>query len=268
MIKKYFLGKDKRLCLISDIHFYEKFNIKKLNKIVNIIKGEKPDYIIIAGDIIDYTEASLNKHMEYLYGFIKDLANIAKVIICLGNHDISTFKDNFSYPYLFCENLKHMNNVVFLDNSSFKEEGINFIGYTQSFETLKGNFDDKIIEEVSNLTNNLDDSYNILISHNPLYVSKEEVLSKIVNYDKINLILSGHTHNGMLPNFVKTNNLLISPDKKWFYKNGRGYLKRFNTDIIISGGITKLSRKAGILRFFNFLYQMNIDLINISINKK
>ena len=269
MIKKYDFGDDIKICLIADIHFEESFNIKRLNKILLNIELNKPDYVCIVGDIIDYVEASFNEHIEYLYDFIKKIAKTSKVIISLGNHDITTFKDSYLYPYLFLENIKHIKNVVILDNNTFVDKNIRFIGYTQSYDTLRNDYiyDDIIIEEINKLTKDLDNKYNIILSHNPLYITKKSLFDKLNNKDKIDLILSGHTHNGMLPNFIKTNNLLISPNKKFFYKNGRGYLKLGKCKVIITGGITKLSRKAKILRYFNFLYQMNIDYINVSINK-
>ena len=269
MIKKYDFGNDIKICLLSDIHYSRSLKINKLKKILNNIRSEKPDYVCITGDIIDYVEVSFDEYVKYLYAFIKELGNISKVIISLGNHDITTYKNKYLYPYLFLENLKHMKNVIVLDNDSYVDKKIRFIGYTQSYDTLddENKYNIDISKEVSKLTSNLDNKYNIILSHNPLYISKEEVFNNIVNNDKINLILSGHTHNGMLPNFIKTNNLLITPNKKFFYKNGRGYLKVGKCKVIISGGITKLSRKASVLRYFNFLYQMNIEYINISFNK-
>ena len=71
----------------------------------------------------------------------------------------------------------------------------------------------------------------------------------------------------MIPNFIKTNNLLITPGKKWFHKDGRGHYKKNDTDIVVTGGIIKLSKTAKFLHSFNFLFTMNMDYIIINNNK-
>ena len=108
-----------------------------------------------------------------------------------------------------------------------------------------------------------DKNYNILLSHNPLYVSKEKVYKNVKGYSKLNLILSGHTHNGLLPTFIKTNTVFISPNKRFFVPRARGSFKNDKVDIVITGGVVKLSYVSGIFRFFNFLFPINIDYINI-----
>ena len=263
--KEYIFGTKTKICLIADVHFSKVFNLKTFNKLYNNIVKNKPNYVCIVGDLIDYQEITLNKHIEKLYAFLKKLSKKTKVIISLGNHDITTYKDESASIELFKLNLKTISNLVLLDNEKYIENNICFIGYTEQYETLyKDNVDDKIIEGVSNLTKDLKkNTYNILLSHNPLKVTSDSIYKKIVNHDRINLILSGHTHNGMLPNFIKTNTLFISPRKRFFVKMGRGYFVKENTNVVITGGVTKLGQKSEIFRYFNFLYGINIDYINI-----
>ena len=44
---------NKKIIHISDIHFYKKYPMKKLNEIIDLVKKEKPDYVCITGYIID-----------------------------------------------------------------------------------------------------------------------------------------------------------------------------------------------------------------------
>jgi len=259
------------ICLIADIHFSEKYNIKLFDKIISNIKTHKPNYICVLGDTLDRSDVEDYQYINILYDFFNELSKMSKVIISLGNHDVVIRKNKkhiYRYPSKFINNLKSINNIIVLDNEIFEDNDIRFIGYTQGFESLhiEDGFENDIINEVSKLTNNIDNrKYNILLSHNPLYLSKDEVYNNINNFDKINLVLSGHTHNGMLPNIIKTNNLLISPNKIWFTKNGRGHYKKNKTDFIVTGGVVKLSKAAKIFHIFNALFSPNIDYIKVEL---
>ncbi|MBR1376298.1 MAG: metallophosphoesterase [Bacilli bacterium] len=259
-----------KICLIADIHFCHNYKIKKFDKIITNIKKNNPNYICIVGDIIDTSDVDEDMDMKYLYNFITNLASITKVIIALGNHDISHYvtkkEITYRYPKKMVENFKKISNVIFLDNEQYIENDICFIGYTQGFNSNhhETGFEKEVALEVSNITKNLKDTnYNILLSHNPLYVGRHEVYSCIKNFNLINIVLSGHTHNGLLPTFIKTNKVLISPMKNFFVSNARGHFKIANADVIVNGGIIKFSKTSGFFRFFNFLYPMNIDYVNI-----
>ncbi len=93
----------------------------------------------------------------------------------------------------------------------------------------------------------------------------------------INLILAGHIHNGMLPNFISKmlpNNIgLIAPNKSLFPDNARGIVTKQIDDheivMIINGGVTKIQETAPkILHFADNLYNPQIDYIKIKEAKK
>ena len=257
------------ICLLGDIHYSSNFNLKVFDKIIKNININRPKYICIVGDTIDYTEIEDINEIDKLYEFISTLSKIAKVIISLGNHDYTSIKNKdkeYKYPKKFIKNIKKIDNVILLDNEIYVDGDIRFIGYTESFEAYynercNGNI---VINELNDLLKDIDNKkYNILLSHNPLHLTLDSVYNNIKNYKKLDLILSGHTHNGMIPNFIKTNNMLITPSKKWFKKDGRGHMVKGMVDIIVTGGITKLSERAGVFHLFNFIYKSNIDYIKV-----
>ena len=45
--------KDTKIAIIADIHYYDDYNNKILDKITKQIIKAKPNYLIIAGDILD-----------------------------------------------------------------------------------------------------------------------------------------------------------------------------------------------------------------------
>ena len=109
-----------------------------------------------------------------------------------------------------------------------------------------------------------------MLIHSPIRITNQEVLKKLKDYD---LLLSGHTHNGMVPDIMsklfKTNQGIIAPNKKLFPSIARGKIERYignkKITIIITGGITKLSKKSGkILNKLNFVYNMSINKIIIT----
>ena len=101
--------------------------------------------------------------------------------------------------------------------------------------------------------------YNILLIHTPLYL--REMYDEL-SLSKFNLVLSGHTHGGLLPYFIKGHRGLIDPCKGLFPAYVRGYHHYKNTDFIISSGIIKFSNTSGFLERFNDIYPMSITIIN------
>jgi len=73
------------IVLISDIHYYNKKDLIHLNKVLDNIKKIKPDFICIPGDLTDESNVYDEK---YLVEWLNKLANISKVILTLGNHEL------------------------------------------------------------------------------------------------------------------------------------------------------------------------------------
>lgn len=261
---------NKKICLIADIHFSADYNIKLLDKILNEIRMTTPDYICVTGDIIDSPLVQYESNIERLYYFLKKIGECAKVIVSIGNHEVTQKKD-YVYPDKFISTLKAINNVIVLDNGKYIDNGICFIGYTELFASYhkERGLEKDVISELNTLLADISsDNYNILLSHNPLYVTRRAVYTHVYNFEKINLVLCGHTHNGLLPNFMKTNTVLVTPQKNMFVRRARGHFCIKNADVIITGGIIKLSKTAGILSKFNNLYAVNMDYIIVNENVK
>ena len=73
-------------------------------------------------------------------------------------------------------------------------------------------------------------------------------------------------HNGMVPHFIKGNFGIINPKRELFTEYARGFKCINNTNIITSGGITKLS-KSSKLYTFDSLYKSQLDIISIKNNQ-
>lgn len=242
---------NKNIILISDIHYNDCTDLNRLNFVLKEIRKHRPDYICIPGDIIN--KANIDNEKEFIE-WLKKLSKITKVIISLGNHEfyVNKNKDIYNLNKELIKKIKDINNLYLLDNENVVIDNINFIGLT-----IEYNKKNKLCYEEINKIKIYKKYYNILLCHNPLNICDKKILK-----DKnIDLILCGHMHGGVLPNFLRKlfkNRGLISPNKGLFPKYAYGYLKIENSNIIISSGIRVLPFK-----LLNKLFRMEIVKIQI-----
>lgn len=271
-----------KILLLADIHLWENYNQKIIVNILNETKKLKPNIICICGDIIDEFRF-LNKieNEQYLMNFLNKLSFIAPTILTLSSHDYFNLK-KLKTNNISKEAIKHWENIIdknknpnliLLDNKIFENDYFRIIGYTPSRNYFQKIEDSNIL--ISELNENFhvlpnDKKYTILMCHTPLRINKT-TLSKIQIVFNVDLILSGHMHDGLLFPILKkmpTSIGLISPQRKLFPKNTRGKRKFIINEhklyLIITGGILKFSNSAPyILQKLNFLYYNDIDIIEI-----
>lgn len=258
---------------LSDIHFHHTYNTKRLDIILDSVKELNPNYICITGDIVDNKYVLDNEiDRNIITNFIKRLGRISSVILTLGNHEMyyHGYKAiDIKKYHEIRENFKNVDNVIVLDNEIYTNNNINFIGYNPPSIHYKKKEKDMsiLVDDFNNQTFKINNTnYNVLLIHTPKDLFKDDVYNNLKQFKNIDLILSGHTHGGMLPNNLKGHFGLISPGKKLFPKNIRGILVKENQTLIISSGIIRLSHASGVLRHFNDIYKMSINYIEITNN--
>ena len=269
--------KDITLIHIGDIHFNKLTKDKKLQQIKEEIHKNNPDYVVITGDIIDNPSIIKDKiKIKKLLLFLTDISNFTKVIISLGNHDIYKLED-----HKFFKNLNELKNIYVLDNDSYIDETIYISGITLPsnyyYNMMKEESKEILIEHLKKhkklITNLPVFIPKVSLIHSPIKLPDKEVLTILKDYD---LLLSGHTHAGMVPKildkFIKKNHGIIAPNKKLFPEIARGKIERLignkKMTIIITGGITKLSEHSSkILNKLNFIYNIDINKIIITSKK-
>lgn len=264
--------KDLKLAVISDLHYGSKTSEKYLKKILKKVDKIKPTHILMPGDIID--DDKQIRDIDVFIKFLKELRKISKVIMSLGNHDISHFENNgwvSQNKFEYFNQMEKINEVhVLNDETLFDEEyNVNFVGYTEPYENYK--LDNKksiFLDDINHKLNAAlsNDSYNILLAHNPtnfVNIKKDEV-HILKNCD---LIISGHMHAGLIHPYMRpllnSDVGLISPNKKLFPKRTIGKFKVEDIDHIIANPYTFLPENTKSLRHLNKLYPQKIEQIKI-----
>lgn len=212
---------DFKIIQISDFHNVR--NKKLTNSIVKNIEDEKPDIIVLTGDIVDPDHS----HMEAPIEFIQRINDIAPIYYINGNHE-SLLED-----YALTRKELIDNGVIVLDNdkSVIERNGskINILGIADPYMAHNKKLKDKDIirTEINSLIYD-DSNYTILLSHRP------EAFKLYSEYN-IDLVFTGHAHGGQvrLP-FIGG---LYAPHQGVFPKYTSGTFTKNNTTMVVSRGI-------------------------------
>ena len=196
-----------RIVAISDLHLGYGIGEKEFEGWVETINKEKPDIVLIAGDIIDNSLRPLNegKFAE----IFRKIEAPKGVYACLGNHEyISGLKG--SLDFMNKAGVHLLKDAVAEVDSSFY-----IIGRDD-----RSNPERKSLDA---LVKNLDTSKPIfMLDHQPYNLEESEAYG-------IDLQISGHTHQGQIwPISMITGKL---------YEKDHGFLKKGNTNIYVSSGI-------------------------------
>lgn len=212
---------DYRIIQISDFH--NTTSQKLTNDLINKIKEQKPDIIVLTGDLID----SRNTKIDIAISFIKQIIDVAPVYYVTGNHEAridkyNEFKEQMSN--LGVNILENKVEILKQNDSEINLIGINDPNFNHEFVIT----DSEVIQtEIEKLEYDKE-SYTILLSHRP------EVFETYVS-ENIDLIFTGHAHGGQirLP-FVGG---IIAPNQGLFPKYTSGKYEEKNTTMIVNRGI-------------------------------
>ena len=215
--------KSLKIVMVADLHLGYNKGLKMVKNMVSKINKEKPDIVIIAGDIFDNNYDALDKPNE----MVRELKRIKTkygVYSVYGNHDV---KEKVLLGFTF-QNKKKKNSDKrmdeFLKKSNIKLLKDDYVLIKDSIyiygrPDLKKSTNRKSAKELTNIFDK--NKPIIVIDHQPKQLNE---LSK----EGVDLDLSGHTHDGQIfpLNFIV----------KLAYDNSYG-IKRYNnmTSIVTSG---------------------------------
>lgn len=242
---------NKKIVLISDIHYSDKKDIKRLNVVLEKLRKIKIDYICIPGDLIDKSNIEDEK---YIIDWLKELSQLSKVIISIGNHEfyINKHESVFGLNKDFLNKISKIKNLYLLNNECKIIDNINFIGLTVPIENYNSKLNINCINNIKCVNN----MYNVLLCHSPEFVIDNNIIN-----NNMDLVLCGHMHGGVVPRFLRPifkNRGIISPYKTLFPRNVYGLIKKGKCDIVITSGLRALPFK-----LLNRLFSLEIVEINI-----
>ena len=205
---------DAKFMVLSDIHYHRHMDKTLYSDILRLVDIEKPDFILMPGDLFE-TDAFLDdkESVDFFNAFIRSLAEVSKVIIVPGNHDITDYNaktfmnkkySGVSRTMHYLASLNDIENVYFLDNEQVDIGQLSFIGLNPRNETyLKKDdprTDEMFIEDFLRAPFHIDEKkYNVMLCHNPLPFSSKLVKNAISAFNIIDLLVSGHFHDGYMP---------------------------------------------------------------------
>lgn len=196
-----------KIVAVSDLHLGYTIGRAELEGWVKMINNEKPDIILIAGDIIDHTVVPLiDQQMEDV---LKQLKSTYGTYAIMGNHEyISTAPK--SIEFIEKANITLLKDSVSLINNQFY-----VVGRDDRTNTHR--------KPLSELVETLDHSKPIiLLDHQPYHLEEAEETG-------VDLQFSGHTHYGQV--------WPISWITRAIYEQAHGYLKKSDTHYYVSSGI-------------------------------
>lgn len=210
-----------KLCILCDLH-----NNHLPKSALKRIKDEKPDCIIIAGDLINQKNIDVSHTVSLVY----ELSKIATVYYCYGNHE----QKNELYHPLQWENFKASiaGMVEFVEDHVSLSETCELYGLRLSGDLYKN---DKQSGKVPLSDENMKEfpeklvpcKYTVVVCHTPAYAG---LLKDRLSPD---LIISGHLHGGhiRLP-FIGGILYTIHPKPKYT----AGLYELDNTKLYVSRG--------------------------------
>ncbi|MBQ9285264.1 MAG: metallophosphoesterase [Bacteroidaceae bacterium] len=168
------IGRDYKILMASDLHLGYHNPRRELARWVDMMNAESPDFILIAGDIIDISVRPLiEEDMAQEFRRLK-----APVYACLGNHEYYSNKPQ-AMQFLADAGIR-----LLVDSVAYVAPSVAIIGRDDH-----GNHGRKRLRE---LIEGIEDStYTIVLNHEPYNLDEAERCG-------IDFQFSGHTHRGQV----------------------------------------------------------------------
>lgn len=235
--------KDERtIVFLSDLHSnrYGKDN----SRLLDAIRRQKPDFILIGGDMLVGKKRSSTKIAE---DFVEQLTAICQVYYANGNHEQRMKLDSYKYGDKYQEYKLHLEQlgVRFIENNhidcSWDGSQIQIYGLeipSTAYKKYRKSAVSK--EKIEKLIGQADEhKYQILLAHHPMY------MESYIQWGA-DLVLSGHLHGGV----VRIPGLggVITPQLCLFPKYSGELTVEGDTTVVVSKGLGTHTIK---IRFMN-----------------
>ena len=196
----------------SDVHYGTSVDYEYLEKIVSLINKQKPDIVFFTGDFIDKDIKLTNKEIKNINNLLLKIESTIGNYAVTGNHDmkhIDDYKKILDGSFILLENQEKL--LYYNDTTP-----ISLVGISDTLESTPN----------YNIFDNNTNHFRIVLVHEP------DAYDNIKD-NKINIMLSGHSHNGQIR--IPFIGAIYTPNgSKKYYDN---YYKLNNTELFVSNGI-------------------------------
>ena len=264
----------KKILTYSDLHlgFKDRSNIKEVFTIPELAP-QFFDYILIAGDIVHAGKTLENPSMQRsVISILSRLTGDTKTYVSIGNHDQYErygFESWAAYGReTAVSTFNKVPNIEVLDiDKKVVENELEFSAFNSSVHYYLQHFEEaEIYEKEYNETKSKmsfnQDYFSILLTHDPksIYKLSEEKGSSFV--PNTNLVVSGHMHDGLTPEFLKKPSFgrgIISPNYSLFPEYAYGVKNIEDTIFLINGAVSTFVE----IPFISKLYGVNCTIIEL-----
>jgi hypothetical protein len=199
-----------KILMASDLHLGALIGERREKRLLDIIREQKPDLVLLCGDLVDGEIAPVLR--KKLGSHIQDIKTPFGVYAITGNHEyIGGISKTLPY-------LKSIKINVLIDSTITLPNGIQLVG-RNDHSAGRGAMPPK---PLADLVSGLDQTMPVIVMNHQPYNLQEAVDAKV------DLHLSGHTHHGQLwpVNYIT----------KAIFELSWGYLKKGNSHFYVSSG--------------------------------
>lgn len=201
-------SKELNIVAVSDIHLNALIGKERLQEFVHMINTQKPDIVLLGGDLID--RAMKPVHDQNLYEDLRQIKAPMGVFAVYGNHEYISRDLKKVAEFYNASNIRVLRDEAVLIDSSFYLIG-------RDDKTNKNR------KSLGELSKDLNKEYAIIcIDHQPWEL--EEVQRNGIDFQ-----FSGHTHNGQ---FFPVN-LIVGA----MYEKAYGLIQKGDAKIYVSSGL-------------------------------
>ena len=284
------LKKQTRLAALGDVHG----EYGKLERLKDIMRDLKVTSVLITGDMIESVVGS-NFSRQKIVDLLQEISKYATIICAIGNHDGVFGPDVpeedrdriLEENYNLWNELRNTDNVFIpelpkdvatatqvhltddidvctvnmpMDYYWFKENPNEYVDYINTLKMLQLQ----------------SEKFNILLAHSPKNILNGNSIDEYIKeLKKINLILTGHMHAGLIPYNLRNKSGvgLTGPGKSIFPKNCYGVVEDEDIISITTGGVTKIADGSfgapikeipGAKKLLDVIYPPEIEIINLA----
>jgi predicted MPP superfamily phosphohydrolase len=199
-----------KILMASDLHLGALIGERREKQLLNIIRAQKPDLVLLCGDLVDGEIAPVLR--KKLGRHIQEIKTPLGVYAITGNHEYIGGIEK-TLPYLKSINIK-----VLVDENVTLSNGIQLVG-RNDHSSGRGHQAPKPLAE---LLFGIDPAKPIIVMNHQPFNLQEAADAKV------DLHLSGHTHNGQLWPFNYLTEAIF--ELSW------GLMKKENTIFYVSSG--------------------------------